>query len=40
MDPDIVDSMKHLKDQESSKGKWNLAPGDYFQVQVENKADE
>lgn len=32
MDPDIVDSMKNLKDQEGIHGKWNLHPDDYFQV--------
>ena len=36
-DPDIVDSMKNLKDQEGKHGKWNLSPDDYFQVQTDQK---
>lgn len=30
MDPDIVDSLKNMKDQEGIHGKWNLGPDNYF----------
>jgi TfoX/Sxy family transcriptional regulator of competence genes len=39
MDPDIVDSLKNMKDQEGIHGPWNMPPDDYFQVQVDGKAD-
>ena len=38
-DPDIVDSLKNLKDQEGIHGKWNLSPDDYFQVQTDQKVN-
>jgi hypothetical protein len=40
MDPDIVDSLANLKNQEKSQNHvWNLHPDDYFQVQLDNQVD-